>query len=79
MYSPVFDRELDPLTQIVVTTGATEGIFATMQGLVDPGDEVILIEPFYDSYPAAVIMAGGTPYTFRCALRRARPAPRVGG
>ena len=61
VYSPVFDRELDPLTQIVVTTGATEGIFATMQGLVDPGDEVILIEPFYDSYPAAVIMAGGTP------------------
>ena len=61
VYSPVFGRELDPLTEIVVTTGATEGIFATMQGLVDPGDEVILIEPFYDSYPAAVIMAGGTP------------------
>jgi aspartate/methionine/tyrosine aminotransferase len=32
-----------------------------MQGLVDPGDEVILLEPFYDSYPASVIMAGGTP------------------
>ena len=60
-YSPLFDRQLDPLTEIVVTTGATEGIFATMQALVDPGDEVILIEPFYDSYPAAVTMAGGTP------------------
>lgn len=60
-YSPLFGRELDPLREIVISTGATEGIFATMQGLVDPGDEVILIEPFYDSYPAAVTMAGGTP------------------
>ncbi len=41
--------------------GATEGIFATIQALVGPGDEVILLEPFYDSYPAAVIMAGGIP------------------
>jgi len=61
VYSPLFGRELDPMNEIVVTTGATEAIFATMQGLVNPGDEVILIEPFYDSYPAAVIMAGGTP------------------
>ena len=60
-YGPLFGRELDPLREIVVTTGATEGIFATMQGLVDPGDEVILIEPFYDSYSPSVIMAGGTP------------------
>src|SRR6185295_6915925 len=35
--------------------------FATVQALVEPGDEVILIEPFYDSYPASVIMAGGQP------------------
>ncbi len=70
VYSPVFGRELNPLTQIVVTTGATEGIFATIQGLVDPGDEVILIEPFYDSYPASVIMAGGTPIYIPL-----RPAP----
>ncbi len=61
VYSPLFGRELDPLQEIVVTVGATEGIFATIQALVDPGDEVILIEPFYDSYPASVIMAGGTP------------------
>jgi aspartate/methionine/tyrosine aminotransferase len=61
IYGPLFGRELDPLREIVVTTGATEAIFATMQGLVDPGDEVILLEPFYDSYPASVIMAGGTP------------------
>ncbi len=61
VYSPLFGRQLDPLQEIVVTVGATEGIYATIQALVDPGDEVILIEPFYDSYPASVIMAGGTP------------------
>ncbi len=59
LYSPLFGRSLDPLNEIVVTVGATEGIFATIQALVEPGDEVILIEPFYDSYPAAVSMAGG--------------------
>src|SRR3954453_5986927 len=61
VYGPLFRRELNPLTEIVITVGATEGIFATIQALVEPGDEVILIEPFYDSYPASVIMAGGTP------------------
>ncbi len=61
VYGPLFGRPLDPMQEIVVTVGATEGIFATVQALVNPGDEVILIEPFYDSYPAAVIMAGGTP------------------
>jgi kynurenine aminotransferase len=61
VYGPLFGRQLDPLTEIVVSVGATEGIFATMQALVEPDDEVILIEPFYDSYPASVIMAGGTP------------------
>jgi len=60
-YSPRFDRTLDPMTELVITVGATEGIFATVQALVDPDDEVILIEPFYDSYPAAVQMAGGVP------------------
>jgi aspartate/methionine/tyrosine aminotransferase len=60
-YSPLFGRELDPMREIVVTVGATEAIFATMQGLINPGDEVILIEPFYDSYAPSVIMAGGTP------------------
>lgn len=61
VYAPLFGRDLDPTQEIVVSVGATEGIFATIQALVEPGDEVILIEPFYDSYPASVIMAGGTP------------------
>ncbi len=61
LYTPLFRRLLDPLTNFVVTAGATEAIFATMQALVDPGDQVILVEPFYDSYPASVTMAGGEP------------------
>ena len=78
VYSPLFGRRLDPLQEIVVTVGATEGIFATIQALVNPGDEVILIEPFYDSYPASVIMAGGKPVyvpvaTGRPTLRPVRP------
>jgi N-succinyldiaminopimelate aminotransferase len=59
--------ELDPETQVVVTTGATEGIAAAMLGLVEPGDEVVLLEPYYDSYLAMIQMAGGVrrPVTLR--------------
>lgn len=48
----------DWASEVVVTTGATEALAAAMLGLVNPGDEVILFEPFYDSYPACVAMAG---------------------
>lgn len=48
-------------TQVCVTSGCTEAIAAAMLGLVNPGDEVILFEPFYDSYRACVAMAGATP------------------
>jgi N-succinyldiaminopimelate aminotransferase len=53
--------ELDPQREVTVTCGATEGIAASLLGLLDPGDEVILLEPFYDSYPACVALAGATP------------------
>ena len=58
---------LDPATQVVVTTGATEAIAAAMLGLVEPGDEVVMLEPYYDSYLAMVRMAGGVrrPVTLR--------------
>lgn len=55
----VYGLRFDPMTEIVVTSGATEAITAAILGLVNPGDEVILFEPYYDSYPAAVAMAGG--------------------
>ncbi len=50
---------LDPDTEVVVTTGATEAIAAALLGLVDPGDEVVALEPFYDSYAAMTAFAGG--------------------
>jgi N-succinyldiaminopimelate aminotransferase len=56
-----YGMEVDPRTMITVTSGATEAIFDSLVALVDPGDEVVLFEPFYDSYAAAVAMAGGTP------------------
>lgn len=59
--------ELDPDTEVVVTTGCTEGIAASLLGLVDPGDEVIVLEPYYDSYTAMLQFAGGVrrPVTLR--------------
>jgi N-succinyldiaminopimelate aminotransferase len=51
----------DPMTEVCAFAGATEGIAAAMLGLLEPGDEVILFEPFYDGYPATLAMAGATP------------------
>ncbi|WP_027932823.1 pyridoxal phosphate-dependent aminotransferase [Amycolatopsis thermoflava] len=50
----------DPDNEILVTAGATEAISAALLALTEPGDEVIVIEPYYDSYAAAVAMAGAT-------------------
>jgi N-succinyldiaminopimelate aminotransferase len=54
-----YGLDLDPDTQVLVTTGATEGIAAALLGLVDPGDEVVVLEPYYDSYVAMIQMSGG--------------------
>ncbi|USX50471.1 pyridoxal phosphate-dependent aminotransferase [Lentzea sp. HUAS12] len=53
----------DPDTEVLVTVGATEAIAASLLALVEAGDEVILIEPYYDSYAASVAMAGATRVT----------------
>ncbi|WP_327268872.1 pyridoxal phosphate-dependent aminotransferase [Streptomyces sp. NBC_01218] len=57
----------DPDTEVLVTAGATEGIAASMLALLEPGDEVIAFEPFYDSYAASIALAGGVrvPLTLR--------------
>src|SRR6478609_8364882 len=49
----------DPETEVLVTTGATEALAASILAFVDPGDEVIALEPFYDSYAASIELAGG--------------------
>lgn len=50
---------IDPERDVTVTSGCTEAISASLLGLINPGDEVILFEPYYDSYRACVAMAGG--------------------
>ncbi|QNE19559.1 pyridoxal phosphate-dependent aminotransferase [Kribbella qitaiheensis] len=57
----------DPDTEVLVTTGATEAIAASLLAYVEPGDEVIALEPYYDSYAACIAMAGGhrVPVTLR--------------
>src|SRR3954471_21624750 len=62
-----YGLELDPDREVVVTTGCTEGIAAALLGLVDPGDEVVVLEPYYDSYVAMIQVAGAVrrPVTLR--------------
>jgi N-succinyldiaminopimelate aminotransferase len=56
-----YGQELDVAREITVTTGATEALFCAAMAFVDPGDEVIVFEPTYDSYVPGIRMAGGTP------------------
>jgi N-succinyldiaminopimelate aminotransferase len=62
-------------SQVVATTGATEAIAAALLGLVDPGDEVVVLEPYYDSYVAMIQFAGGVrrPVTLRAPDFRLDP------
>jgi N-succinyldiaminopimelate aminotransferase len=60
-----YGTEYDPDSQVLVTVGATEAIAAAILGLVEPGAEVALIEPYYDSYAAAVALAGASRRTAR--------------
>ncbi|MDQ3547306.1 MAG: aminotransferase class I/II-fold pyridoxal phosphate-dependent enzyme, partial [Chloroflexota bacterium] len=55
-----YGQEIDAERQVTVTTGATEAIFVAMLAFLNPGDEIIFFEPFYDAYVADVAMAGGT-------------------
>jgi N-succinyldiaminopimelate aminotransferase len=55
-----YGLEHDPDTEVVVTMGATEAIAGAVLGLCEPGDEVVTLEPYYDSYAATIAMAGAT-------------------
>ena len=58
-YSPLVGRKIDPLTEITVSVGATEALYALLQAIINEGDEVVVLEPAFDTYPAQVQMAGG--------------------
>jgi methionine aminotransferase len=60
-YERLYGHHYDPVTQIAVTTGATEGLFASVTALVHPGDEVLIFQPAYDSYVPAIRLSGGVP------------------
>lgn len=53
------ELDFDPDTEVLVTAGATEALTAALMAFVGPGDEVVMFEPYYDSYAAAVALAGG--------------------
>ena len=57
----IYGPKFDPMTEVVVTSGATAGLFATLTTFVQPGDEVVLFEPCYDSYVPVIRLSGGTP------------------
>ncbi|MFD1832684.1 pyridoxal phosphate-dependent aminotransferase [Streptomyces desertarenae] len=74
-----YDLSFDPDTEVLVTAGATEAIAAALLALVEPGDEVIALEPYYDSYAACIAMAGGTrvPVTLHPGTDGGRPVYRL--
>jgi methionine aminotransferase len=77
----LYGHRYDPVGEITVTAGATQAILTTLLALVHPGDEVIVLEPCYDSYIPSITLAGGhavrvplTPGTFRPDFDRIRQA-----
>jgi aspartate/methionine/tyrosine aminotransferase len=62
-----YGLEIDPQSEVLVTSGATEALADCCAALLNPGDEAIVIEPFYDSYPAQIRAAGGVPKFVRLA------------
>jgi len=78
-----YGLDVDPMTEVVVTSGATEAITACLMALLDPGDEVVLIEPLYDTYLPVVRLLGAIPRLVRLtppdwALPRTKVAAAFG-
>src|SRR3954463_7447618 len=60
-YRKWYNMEVDPNADVTVTCGATEAMASVFMALIDPGDEVIVLEPFYENYGPDAILAGATP------------------
>lgn len=73
--SRFYGETLDPETEILVTAGATEALAATILALVEPGDEVVTLEPFYDAYGALIRLAGGIHRTIQLRSPDFQPRP----
>src|SRR5688500_876486 len=56
-----FHRQVDPETEITITSGATEAIYSVIAAFITPGDEVIVFDPSYDSYNPVIRLNGGIP------------------
>ncbi|WP_051360152.1 methionine aminotransferase [Adhaeribacter aquaticus] len=64
----LYQHTPNPETEITITSGATEALFAAIAAVVNPGDEVIVIEPAYDSYVPAIVLNGGIPVFVQLTL-----------
>lgn len=71
-YSKITSHDIDAKKQILVTVGAYEALFTSITAFVNPGDEVIIIEPFFDCYPPMVEMAQGRPVFVPLRLNSSR-------
>lgn len=74
LYTNLLDRpnSINAQTEVLVTDGAYEALFCAIMGNVDPGDEVIIIEPYFDCYEPMVRLAGGTPKFIALAPRNGK-------
>ncbi|KXJ11237.1 kynurenine--oxoglutarate transaminase 3 [Exaiptasia diaphana] len=70
MFSKLHGRKIDPMNEIVVTVGAYEALYSTFMAFVNPGDEVILLDPCYDCYKDQIKLAGGKTVFFPLTAKK---------